>query len=196
MEYFMKYLQKDFFIKTASLLSVVSICMGAGTLCADDPNLPTIIVDSEGNAVTAWESDGAESSSILSTLYPDPDNPGNWTSPISVSNGDSEPAIQPKLISTADGNAIVAWYFANQLTGTFTVMSSTISTSSFSSGWSSQATVTPANHDVQDFQMKINSSGEVVIFWIAYNSDTSANEAWTSTMSTFGGSWGTPVQLY
>jgi hypothetical protein len=192
----MKYLQKSFYVRAAQLLSVASMCMGASTLCSDTPSQPRVVVDPAGNEVALWEVDGDTSSSIQSAFFPDPNNAGNWTTPVTISG--SENAFEPTVMATDAGDIIAVWYSYDSVSGFYNLATSTFATSTIvtSGTWSSPFIVTPSNHDVSDFQVKIhNSTSEVVLFWTAFNSTTSADEAWTSTMS-FGGSWSAPMQLF
>ena len=59
----------------------------------------------------------------------------------------------------------------------------------------SNQVVSTTDEDVSDFQLKMNGSGQVALIWTSYNATTTDISTWASTAS-FGGSWGTPVELY
>lgn len=187
----MTYSQKSLFARAAQLLSIASICVGGNALIADLPANFTIVSDSSGNEVAVWELDSDDGTQVIqSSLYPDPSNPGNWTSP-STTISTSTAASDPTMVATTLGDVVAAWYFYDDVNGVYSIAASTLSTSDLSTGWSDQVIITPITQDILDFKLSINdSSGEVVLLWQAFDDSGNIN-LFTATMSTFGGSWST-----
>ena len=184
----MKYLQTRFYTSLVQLFSILAVCIGAtGSLAADFPTEPMIAIDSSGNQVAVWEVDGATSTSIQAAVF----ESSSWGAPTTISG--SQNAFLPQLIVNDSGNTIAAWFFIDEVNSVYSIATSMLSPTT--GIWSPPEVVSTTDEDVSDFQLKMNGSGQVALIWTSYNATTTDISTWASTAS-FGGSWGTPVELY
>lgn len=173
--------------KLAFFVVALGLCFGGGNLCADFPTDPHIEIDSSGNQVAIWEVDGDTSSSIQSSTFIT-----SWSAATTISGGDS--AFGTKFVSNASGQIAAAWFVLDGVNSIYNIKVTTYD--SGTNTWSTPTLITSTNEDVNQFQLKINSTGATTIIWTSYDVNDQTTKSWTSIASTYGGSWSTPHQLF
>ena len=97
----------------------------------------------------------------------------------------------PGSVEDSSGNRTAIWQ-KTLVTGASTIY---VATKTSSGSWSSPVAISDSSVNANNYpQIVMNASGQTVAFWIVSNTTTNNDNLYAS-MSTFGGSWSTPVFL-
>ena len=182
----MNYKQKNLCGRIAQFLFIAGMCMGVGTsaLSADNIITPLSVIDAVGDEIAVWVVDTtAGDSNVWSANRP---SAGTWSTPVKISGSEFQ-VNGAKLIASADGSSVVAaWVFVNTDLGIFSLAASQFSTNTGT--WTTPAVISTTGQDVaQDFNIAINSNGQVILLWDATLVSTGVGQLWLSSLSV--GSW-------
>lgn len=180
--------------KWGSFISMVifslCLCASAPSQLAADPfaaNLPKIAMDSNENIYAVWEE---QTTGLNDIMFSSRAPAGNWTTPelISVNSLDS---TMPLIAVNAGGDVVVIWNSVDTTLGINSVYGAILP---FEGSWTTSERVSTSSEDAQpDYQLNIDSSGNIVAIWSAFVIND--QQVIRSAIGTVSGGWDAAVQV-
>lgn len=178
------------FLEKTKSLAAGSACLlltlGFAPLTAQDADIPQIALDSSGNCMAAWQITD-EASGHLVQFNSKPSN-GQWGTPQTVSTSGID-SFFPTLKCNDAGDAVIGWMVQDPIWQVNCVCASMYDHATAT--WSTPTVLSTSDQLVdQNFQVRINNSGTVLIGWKSLFLNTSEN-VMCAAIGTIGGGWGT-----
>jgi hypothetical protein len=152
---------------------------------------PTVTIDSDGQAVVAWQQASADYTQIrVSSIDP----ASNGVTPLQTVISANGYLTQPRIAASAQGSAYLSWLetavtFSPPYTGAITLRAATRAPGATTFGTGAQVTKT-TTAQITDLQLAVDEAGNASIAWAQPDATTGApGGAWVATHLVSASNW-------
>lgn len=173
--------------KTKSIIAggtCLLLTLGFASLSAQDADNPQVALDSSGNCMASWQVTDEASGHIIQ--FNSKLANGSWGTPTTVSTSGID-SFFPTLKCNDAGDAVIGWMVQDPIWQVNCICASMYDHATAT--WSTPTVLSTSDQLVdQNFQVRINNSGTVLVGWKSLFLNTSENVV-CAAVGTIGGGW-------